>query len=72
MGVPCPYDIIERSDALRSWVWTSVSGVTRADHESGGKVHYMRITARGNSWGFECTYSGCPFEIANGDPYFHA
>jgi hypothetical protein len=44
---------------------------TKVDHTNvdTGKVHYMTREYRGG-WGFECTYSGCPYNIANGTKYF--
>ena len=70
--IPCPYDSIERSDAARTEMWTGESTVTRANHIINNKIYYMRVASKGNSWGFECTYSGCPYQDATGYPYFHA
>jgi hypothetical protein len=70
--IPCPYDIEERSDSVRTELWTGSDSVDREDHTAGGKIHYMRVSLRGNKWGFECTYSGCPYQDAAGYPYFYA
>jgi hypothetical protein len=69
--IPCPYDLEVRSSAVRSEMWTSLSGIPRNDHEE-GQIHYLQVAQRGNTWGFECTYSGCTYEIDHGHPYFHA
>lgn len=63
--IPCPYDSTSY-DPIRSALWIGNEPVTTSDH---GK-HYMRIHNRGSKWGFECTYSGCPFSIEHGYPYF--
>lgn len=61
---PCPYDT--NCDDIRA---TNMVGSVPAqtDHE----IYYMRITSRGNVWGFECTYSGCQYLIDTGDVYFY-
>jgi hypothetical protein len=69
---PCPYDILIRSSEERSLMWTGLTSLVRADHTVDGKVHYMKVTSKGNLWGFECTYSGCPYQNVTGYPYFHA
>jgi len=35
------------------------------------KEVFMRPTRRG-VWGYECTYSGCPYYLAHGTHYFYA
>lgn len=64
--IPCPYDT--DSSAERSEYWLGEPVGTQVDHGE----HYMRVANRGRIWGFECTYSGCPYEVANGRPYFYA
>lgn len=66
-GVPCPYDS-GNYDVTRSILWLGSVPATTNDHGS----NYMRVSQRGNAWGFECTYSGCPYQTSNGYPYFHA
>jgi len=70
--IPCPYDIVDRSDEIRTQLWTGLSSVTRADHTLNGRIHYMKVASDGKSWGFVCTYPGCPYQDTNGYPYFHA
>lgn len=63
--VPCPYDV--KADDVRTENMLG-SVPSKQDHD----VYYMRVAQRGASWGFECTYSGCPYLLANGHPYFYA
>jgi hypothetical protein len=67
--VPCPYDT--RSNDVRA---THMLGSvpTQVDHTSGGMGYYMEVGQEGNTWGFRCTFSGCPYEAAHGRPYFYA
>lgn len=65
--VPCPYST-QCGDLRREHL--TVSG-TQEDHTAGGKIHYMATSCRGK-WGFECTFDGCPYYIANGQRYFYA
>lgn len=65
--IPCPYDS-NGYDEDRSEMWLGFVPTTTTDHGS----YYMKVTQRGNIWGFECTYSGCPYKTENGYPYFHA
>ena len=62
---PCPYDT--QADDVRSEIMLG-SVPSKVDHD----IYYMRVAQRGTSWGFECTYSGCPYLLANGVPYFYA
>lgn len=39
-----------------------------ADHDD----YYMELHSRGNVWGYQCTYSGCPYEITYGVKYFYS
>jgi len=32
---------------------------------------YMSTASRGTKWGFECTFSGCPYRNYHGKPYFY-
>ena len=61
---PCPYD--SNCDVIRAENMLG-SVPAQTDHE----IYYMRITSRGNVWGFECTYSGCQYLIDTGDVYFY-
>jgi hypothetical protein len=60
----CPYD----SSANDIRVINMLGSIpTQVDHG----MYYMKVTQRGSVWGFECTYSGCPYLIENGHPYFY-
>jgi hypothetical protein len=64
--IPCPYDTASSEE--RSEIWLGEPVTSQLSHG----VYRMKVSQRGNKWGFECTYPGCPFEVANGYPYFHA
>lgn len=63
--VTCPYDT--QADDVRS---TNMLGSVPSKVDHG--IYYMKVAQRGTSWGFECTYSGCPHLSVNGVPYFYA
>ena len=65
--IPCPFSSVDY-DKDRSELWLGYTPTTLSDHGN----YYMRVAQRGSSWGFECTYSGCPYKMDNGHPYFHA
>jgi hypothetical protein len=71
---PCPYSTQSSEGRTRSLLGLSESDPlpTKVDHTSDGKIHYMKTKSRGAVWGFECTYSGCPYYLANGTRYFYA
>jgi hypothetical protein len=52
---------------------TTVSGASGVDHfdYDKGKYVYMTTANRGNKWGYECTFSGCPYRAYHGKNYFH-
>lgn len=61
--MPCPYST--DSSALRSelmWSKTNAPTLSGVDHG----IYYMKTAAKGSVWGFECTYSGCPYFINTG------
>jgi len=62
---PCPYDT--KADDVRSEIMLGTVP-SKVDHD----IYYMRVAQRGTSWGFECTYSGCPYLLTNGRRYFYA
>lgn len=64
--IPCPYDTASSTE--RSTVWLGSAPVSQNSHG----IYRMRVSQRGNIWGFECSFSGCPFQISNGHSYFHA
>jgi len=62
---PCPYSTAssdERSENMLGFVPT-----VKNDHG----IYYMETGSNGVSWGFRCTYSGCPYLQANGKQYFY-
>ena len=61
----CPFDS-NCYDAVRSESWLGYTPTTLSNHGN----YYMKTMYHG-SWGMECTYSGCPYLIENGRPYFH-
>lgn len=67
--VPCPYSTDSDADRTRMWLDLEAADPipTQNDHTNS----YMKVAQRGSSWGWECTYSGCPHQVDNGYPYFH-
>lgn len=72
--IPCPYDA--RSGATRTRIWLGLADTdpipTQSDHTVSGEGYYMKVSQRGNIWGFECTYDSCLYKIEHGVSYFHA
>lgn len=62
--MPCPYST-DSSDERSENMLGSVP--TKVDHGE----YYMATASKGSSWGFECTYSGCPHLLTNGTRYFY-
>ena len=76
---PCPYDDNADLDLdpdngvhtlRRIHLLGSVPAQT-ANHFDNGKRYYMKSSSRGSKWGFECTFSGCPYRLLNNKPYFY-
>ena len=67
---PCPYST-QSSDGRSSAMIGDPPPYTRVDHTSAddGKVYNMKTSHRGG-WGYECTYSGCEYLLAEGISYF--
>lgn len=63
---PCPFDS-NTYDAIRSEVWLGYTPTSLSNHGN----FYMKNAYSGR-WGLECTYSGCPYLIEHGRPYFYA
>lgn len=63
--IPCPYDS-NNYDPVRSSLWLGFIPSTTSDHGN----HYMKVSNNGASWGFSCTFDGCPFFLDNGYSYF--
>ena len=64
-AAPCPFD--SSTDPIRVDIMLGYIPDVTTDHGN----YYMRVTSRGGVWGFECTYSGCPYLIEYGQPYFY-
>lgn len=65
--VPCPYSTDSSDERTEDWLNDDDPRYTHVDHD----IYYMRVASRGTAWGYECTYSGCPYEADRGLPYFH-
>lgn len=63
--IPCPYDS-NNYNPVRSELWLGFEPSVTSDHGN----HYMKVYSNGVSWGFSCTYSGCPFVLDHGYSYF--
>ena len=71
---PCPYDVDATDIRTRHLLNISTSGTLPlkvAHIGDDGKHYYMKTDNRG-SWGYICTYSGCPYALSTGRPYFYA
>lgn len=73
---PCPYST--QSDTQRSFhmLGNDFDLSTRYNHTGpDGTIYYMEVTSKGSKWGFECTFSGCPYlilpENVEGKKYFY-
>lgn len=65
---PCPYST--QSDSVRSKLILGFIP-SKVDHtDNNGTVYYMKTASRG-SWGYECTYPGCPYILAHNIAYFY-
>jgi len=58
---PCPYSTA--SSDIRSETMLGFVPTVKNDHG----IHYMETGSNGASWGFRCTYSGCPFTTISGN-----
>ena len=70
---PCPYST--QSTDLRTRHLLKLSDMDELPLKVGhvgddSKEYFMKTAFRG-SWGFECTYSGCPYLLSTGISYFH-
>jgi len=69
----CPYDTVSSGIRSRHLTGSDVPVEGQILHEdANGRHYYMKTKSKGPRWGFECTYPGCPYEIATGKPYFYA
>jgi len=77
---PCPYDIecnevrtrnmldLTERDEDGEYIYPLPTRTTHSGIDN--KHYYMKTHSRG-VWGFECTYSGCPYYLAHGKRYFY-
>lgn len=70
---PCPYSTQSSDVRTRHLLHLGIGDPlpTKVDHEQTGITYYMKTAARGNKWGFECTYIGCTHYILTGENYFY-
>ena len=71
---PCPFDVDASSIRTMHLLDISISGTLplKVSHiGSDNKHYYMRPTNVGGTWGYMCTYSGCPYLLDNGEPYIY-
>lgn len=70
---PCPYSTQCSDNRTRMLLKLSDSDPlpTKVDHTNGGTTYFMRTSARGSRWGYECNYVGCTHFILNGQKYFY-
>jgi hypothetical protein len=67
---PCPYST-QCPDVRSEIMITATPPYARTDHTGvDGRVYHMKTWARGNSWGFECTFDNCTYYLAEGKRYF--
>lgn len=70
---PCPYST--QSSDLRTRHMLDIA-LTDALPEKvlhmdeNDRAYYMK-TSNAGGWGYECTYSGCPYLLSEGKPYFY-
>jgi len=62
---PCPYSTA--SSDTRSENMLGFEPSVKNDHGTS----YMQTDSNGTSWGFRCTYSGCPYLQSTGKQYFY-
>lgn len=66
---PCPYSI--QSSDIRSRAYLGAIPAGKNDHTDDlGRIVYMRPIYKGD-WGYECTFSGCPYFQFYGTKYFY-
>lgn len=61
----CPYDT--NCNDIRA---THMTGGVPANQNDHGNF-YMAVEGRGSTWGFACTFSGCPYLADTGHDYFY-
>jgi len=70
---PCPYDISATDIRTRHLLNITMSGTLPlkvAHIGDDNKHYYMKMISAGGFWGWECTYSGCPYLLDTGEHYF--
>jgi len=66
--IRCPFDSVDY-DPVRSEAWLGYvpNNSELTDHGN----FFMRVSQVGASWGFECTYDSCYYNLINGHRYFN-
>ncbi|MBV5347926.1 hypothetical protein JZU46_06910 [bacterium] len=70
---PCPYSTQAPDLRTRHMLNLTMSGTLplKVDHTGSDNIlYYMKTAVRGD-WGYECTFSGCPYLLSTGFPYFY-
>ncbi len=66
---PCPYST-QCPDIRSELMIGTPPPYTRTDHTgSDSREYHMKTAARGNRWGFECTFDDCSYYLAEGKRY---
>ena len=68
--VPCPYS--DSSDDTRTRIWLGIDEQAPIPIQSAHGEYYMKVSQRGNSWGFECTSNVCSYFLTTGQRYFRS
>ena len=68
--IPCSYSV--SSSSLNTRLWLGLEDHEPLPSKSDHSDYYMKVSARGSKWGFECTADNCPYYLENGVRYFHS
>lgn len=69
----CPYSTQAEDLRTRHMLGISISGTlpNKVLHiDANGREYFMKTDHRG-AWGYTCTFSGCPYLLETGQPYFY-
>lgn len=67
--IPCPYS--NASSAVRTRLVLGLEESSPIPTQTDHGTYYMKISARGGAWGFECTSPTCPYYLDNGRRFFY-
>jgi hypothetical protein len=70
---PCPYSTQSPDLRTRHMLNLTMSGTLplKVDHTGSDSILYYMKTDNRGVWGYECTFSGCPYLLSTGIPYFY-